>query len=97
MDKPDPLIVPSDNQGANPSGGGGDGGGRHSLPERVAILETELKHLATKTWISLIALGIVLSVFGGVWHLSEKITEVKTSFDSYKESHNREHDREDSQ
>ncbi|MCY4053931.1 MAG: hypothetical protein OXE98_08640 [Hyphomicrobiales bacterium] len=102
MNNSDKVVRP-DNWGANPSHGGGSGGSHGDLPERVAKLEVELKHLATKAWILGSALFVVVSVVvtvgAGVWYLSgtlatmdTKLTAVEASFDSYKEFHNREHD-----
>ena len=104
MDKSDLAIVASTDRVASP--GGGNGGG--SLSDWVAILETELKHLATRAWILGCLLFVIVSVVStagaGVWYLSRRLAAIETkliaveaSFDSYKESHNREHDREDSQ
>ena len=102
MAKPKLTLAAPSSRGVNPSGSGGNG--RGNLSERVAVLETELKHLVTKAWILLIAFGIVSSVGAGVWYLSGRLATIETrliaveaSFDSYKESHDRKHDREDSQ
>lgn len=49
---------------AAPNGNGGSGGDGRGLDARVAVLEAELKHLATKDDLSKLKLWVVVGAFG---------------------------------
>lgn len=60
MNNPDIKLATS--RGVSPDYGSGNGSGRDNLLERVASLEMEIKHLATKTWILACVLFVTFSV-----------------------------------
>ena len=103
MDNPNIKLAASSNREVGPDYNGG-GRARDGLSGRVASLEAKLERLATKDWILtgliIVIFSVVSTVGAGVWYLSGRLTTIETriigfeaSFDSYKEFHNREHDR----